>query len=160
MSCHPCISSLVNYGLEAELKLTLEISKTLQEPIQKTKGTFDSMDFTGPRVFVELKRRGLDFCYHDVKIKEEGWLMPSCKVMKGWSELAEGKRVYFFYFWSFDKSLWMYEMKSGDFTEPGSHTVPKYHYDKMLHVKIPQDSWTFVKTLDELVLEEELCWIE
>lgn len=160
MSLHPAISSLVTYGYEGEDKLTSAISQCLGEQVIKTASAFDSMDFGSPTYFVELKRRGLDWTYHDTKIKEEGWFMPSCKVIKGWEEISKGKRVFFFYFWSFDKTLWSYEMSATDFTQKDDHFVPKNHYDTMLHVTIPQDKWTFVEKISSIVFEEETCWIE
>ena len=160
MSCHPCISAKVSYGLEAEQKLLPILSTVVGEPIRKTGGTFDCMDFGGDSSFSELKRRTSDFSYRDEKIEREGWLMPSCKVIEGWWKLSEGKRVFFFYLWSCDKSLWVYEMKEGDFTSGDSHKVPKGHYDNQLHVAIPQELWSRVDCdLSSLVFEEDLCWI-
>lgn len=159
MSQHPAISSLVKYGSEGEEKLVSAISEFVGEQVMKTKGTFDSMDFTSPGFFCELKRRSSEWSYYDEKIKQDGWLMPSCKVIEGWEQKSRGKRVMFFYFWMQDKTLWAYELKDGDFTQPGSHTIPKYHYDKMLHVKIPEDQWMFCGKLNDVVFEEDLCWI-
>lgn len=160
MSKHPGISSLVAYGYEGEDKLTSAISTYLGEHVVKTSATFDSMDFCGEKTFSELKRRSTDWTYYDTKIKEEGWLMPSNKVMKGWEEISKGKRVFFFYFWSFDKTLWAYEMSETDFTQKDDHFVPRNHYDNMLHVTIPQEKWTFVEKLSSIVFEEETCWID
>jgi hypothetical protein len=160
MSCHPCIAAKVSYGLEAERKLLPILSDVIGEPLIKTVGTFDCMDMEGLTSFSELKRRTTDYTYEDERIKREGWWMPSCKVIKGWQELSEGKRVFFFYLWSCDKSLWMYEMKEGDFSSSDCHKVPKGHYDNQLHVAIPQERWTRVECdLSSLVFEEDLCWI-
>lgn len=161
MSLHPCIGFKVAYGTEAEQKLLPILSKVVGTELRKTSGTFDCMDLEGAGIFGELKRRGLDWFYTDTKIKEEGWLMPSCKVIRGWRELSEGKRVFFFYFWSKDKSLWLYEMKAGDFTRKGDHFVPKGHYDNQLHVAIKQERWQRVDVdLSDVVFEEETCLIE
>ncbi len=155
MSRHPGISSLVVYGSEAEQILLPVMSVAVGERMRKTAETMNTMDMEGETVFAELKRRSTDFSYHDEKIKREGWLMPSCKIMRGWEELSKGKRVVFFYFWREDKTLWMYELKEGDFTKT-PHFVPKNHYDQMLHVAIPQDRWTFVATIENQ-FEEERC---
>jgi hypothetical protein len=161
MSCHPQISSLVAYGSEAEVKLVSILSALMGEPVVKTSGTFDAMDFQGATTFSELKRRSSDHHYTDAKIRTEGWLMPSSKVMKGWQALSEGKRVVFWYFWMRDKSLWSYEMSETDFSQPGSHFVPTNHYDTQNHVTIPQDQWVRASVdCSSLVFEEDLCWIE
>jgi len=160
MSCHPNIKAKVVYGTEAEQKLLPILSHVVGEPLVKTSGTFDCMDMKGAGTFAELKRRGLDFSYCDEKIKREGWLMPSCKVIRSWTELAEGKRVFFFYYWGCDKTLWSYEMKEGDFSEGDCHFVPKGHYDNQLHVAILQERWQRVDVdLSEVVFEEEGCLI-
>jgi hypothetical protein len=161
MSKHPGISSLVTYGTEGEQLLTSLISVIVGERVTKTAGTFDTMDFAGASSFSELKRRSSDWFYTDEKIQREGWLMPTTKVMKGWEALSEGKRVYFFYFWMRDKSLWMYEMKEGDFNGPNDHNPPKNHYDNQLHVTIQQDRWTRCNVdCSSIVFEEDSCWIE
>lgn len=160
MSCHPGISSLVAYGAEGELLLTSILCDIVGETISKTSGTFDTMDFEGETTFSELKRRSSDFFYCDTKIKEEGWLMPSCKVIKSWEKLSEGKKVFFFYFWMRDKSLWYYEMKEGDFSKE-EHKPPKNHYDKQLHVTIQEDKWKRCNVdCSSIVFEEDKCWIE
>lgn len=160
MSCHPSISSLLEYGKEGETKLLSSISAYVGEPVTKTKGVFDNMDFISESFFCELKRRSKDYSYCDEKIKKEGWLISSSKVIKGWEEIAKGKRVFFFYFWTWDKSLWVYELQEGDFTQDGSHFIPKGHYDTMLHVTIPQDKWIRCGELSDVVFEEDVCWIE
>ena len=118
------------------------------------------MDMVGDTTFSELKRRSRDWSYRDEKIKKEGWLMPSCKVIEGWEQKSRGKKVYFFYLWMCDKSLWMYELKDGDFTQDGSHFIPRGHFDNQLHVRIPQEKWTPCGDLSDVVFEEDVCWIE
>ena len=160
MSCHPCIAQKVSYGTEAEQKLIGVLSAVVGEPLVKTAGTFDCMDLKGDGVFAELKRRGCDWHWSDTKIKEEGWLMPSCKIQRGWRELAKGNRVVFFYFWSQDKSLWMYEMHETDFTAC-RHFVPRGHYDNQLHVAIPQQEWQRIAVdVSGIVFEEDTCLID
>ena len=161
MSRHPCIEAKVVYGKEAERKLLPILSAAVGVKMNLVSSTFSTMDMEGKGVFAELKRRTSDFSYCDVKIKKEGWLMSSCKVIRAWDELSKGKRVFFFYFWDCDKSLWMYEVKEGDFTQDGDHFVPKYHYDNQLHVTIPQERWTRIRAdLSAVVFEEERCWID
>jgi hypothetical protein len=161
MSKHPAINCLYSYGSEAEKILMPIVSRVVGDTLKKTSETFDSMDMVGRKTFCELKRRGLTWHYRDAKIKKEGWLMPSNKVMRGWEELSKGKRVFFVYFWSKDKSLWVYEMKEGDFSASGDHFVPKGHYDTQLHVAIPQDRWCRVDVdLSGVVFEEDRCWID
>jgi hypothetical protein len=161
MSLHPSISAKVSYGKEGQTALTTVISQILGEEMTETKATFDTLDFESPTIFAELKRRTRDWTYLDKKIQEEGWLIPSCKIHRAWEELARGKRVFFFYFWSFDKSLWMFEMKSDDFSEgEKTHFIPRYHYDTQLHVAAHQSRWTRCEVdLSHLVFEEDLCWI-
>jgi len=160
MSQHPNIQALVSYGLEAQQSLEEAISIVLDEPMKQTAATFDTLDFHSKTKFAELKRRTPEWSYHDEKIKKEGWLIPSCKILRGWEELSQGKRVFFFYFWSFDKSLWVFEMKVGDFSQT-PHFIPKNHYDQMYHVAVPQDRWRHCEVnLSHLVFEEDLCWIQ
>ena len=160
MSVHPSIKSKVVFGTEAEQKLLPILSQAVNEKLHKTSGTFDVMDMVGSGIFAELKRRTSDFSYCDEKIQREGWLMPSCKIIRAWQELSEGKRVVFFYYWGCDKSLWMYEMSEGDFSSGDSHRVPNGHYDRQLHVAIVQDRWSRVDAdLSEVVFEDEGCWI-
>lgn len=161
MSCHPAISSLVVYGAEAEEELCDVMSSVVGESVRKIHKTFDTMDVRGNTVFGELKRRSRDYHYNDEKIKKEGWLIPSCKIIRGWLEMAEGFEVYLFYFWSSDKTLWYYKMKEGDFCSGDCHKPPKNHYDKQLHVWIPEECWTRVPIdLSGLMFEEDECWIE
>lgn len=155
---HPSISSLVSYGEEAEQKLLSFLSDAVGEPLTKTKETFGILDFAGETVVAELKKRTSEWSYLDEKIQREGWLIPSCKILKGWDQMSEGKKVVFFYSWACDKSLWMYELQEGDFTSPGSHFVPRGHYDQMLHVAIPQSKWTSLGRV-EITFEEDECWI-
>lgn len=158
MSKHPAISTLVAYGAEAERILLPILSQIVQDGLKKTDGCFNTMDFQGKRTFAELKRRSKDWSYTDERIRQEGWLIPSCKILRGWEELSKGKDVFFFYFWMCDKSLWFYQLREGDFTGPKDHFVPKNHYDQMLHVTIPEEKWTFVTKVENL-FEEEQCLI-
>lgn len=161
MSRHPCIAQKVSYGTEAEQKLIPILSAIVGEPLKKTSATFDCMDLVGRSSFSELKRRTPDWFYTDAKIKKEGWLMPSCKVIRGWEELSKGKRVFFFYLWSKDKSLWMYEMRDGDFNKKDDYVIPKGHYDNQLHVTIPQEKWRRIDVdLSSIIFEEDTCLIE
>lgn len=161
MSKHPAINSLYSYGIEGEEKLLSTISFYVGEPVKKTSATFDHLDAIGTNSFSEIKRRGSDWSYHDKIIKQEGWILPSCKVIRAWEELSKGKKVYFFYFWMVDKSLWVYEMKPNDFTDAKSHFIPNGHWDNMLHVRIMEDKWKRVNCdLRNVVFEEDQCWIE
>ena len=161
MSCHPNIQNLITYGLEAEAKLTEIISNILGEPMKKTASKFDCLDFQGVICFAELKRRSNKYFYTDPKIKKEGWLIPSCKIIRGWDELNSNKRVYFFYLWMADKSLWIYEMKQGDFASGNCHKIPPGHYDNQLHVAIHQDMWKRVDIdLSSIEFDEETCHID
>jgi len=54
----------------------------------------------------------------------------------------------------------MYELKEGDFSQDGSHFIPKGHYDSQLHVRIPQKKWTQCGNLSDVAFEEDVCWIE
>lgn len=159
MSKHPNINFLVSYGHEGEQQLIQIISTIVGSPLKKTSYTFDSMDMESDTCLVELKRRSDDWFYSDTKIKEEGWLMPSCKVIKAHEAKFDGKRVFFFYFWSRDKSLWSLEIGTGDFCSC-PHFVPKGHYDNQLHVAIPQERWKR-ETIDcsQLRFAEDECMI-
>lgn len=135
------------------------LSNEVGEPLVKTRETFGLLDFLGQTVVAELKKRTSDWSYLDEKIQQEGWLIPSCKILRGWELLSQGKRVIFFYYWACDKTLWMYELQQGDFTSPGSHFIPKGHCDQMLHVTIPQRKWHALGKVDVSFTEDE-CWIE
>ena len=159
MSRHPNINFLVSYGNEGEQQLIKIISDIVGSTLKKTSYTFDSMDMESDSCLVELKRRSSDWSYSDKKIKEEGWLMPSIKVLKAHEVRSEGKKAYFFYFWSKDKSLWSLEIHEGDFCSC-PHFVPKGHYDNQLHVAIPQERWTKHNVdLSMLQFAEDECMI-
>lgn len=86
--------------------------------------------------------------------------MPSTKILRGWDELSKGKSVFFFYYWGCDKTLWVYEMKEGDFST-AHHRIPRGHYDQQLHVAIHQDRWSRCDVdLSTVLFEEEGCWIQ
>jgi hypothetical protein len=157
MSCHPNIEHLVTYGKEAEEALAPLLSQIVGDTLLKTGSEFDSLDFQGDHTFAELKRRSDDWSYTHPKIQQEGWLIPSCKIMRGWTELAKGRKVFFFYAWDCDRSVWMYELAPGDFTS-GGHFIPKGHYDAMLHVAVPQSRWTRLPV--EAPWKAQGCWID
>lgn len=160
MSCHPNIAALVSYGLEGQQSLADAISTVLGEPMEQTTATYDTLDFQSKTLFAELKRRKPEWSYYDEKIKKEGWLIPSCKILRAWEELDKGKRVFFFYFWSSDKTLWVFEMMPGDFSST-PHFIPKNHYDQMLHVAVPQERWRRCEVdLTHLQFEEDQCQIQ
>lgn len=160
MSCHPAIHSKVVYGTEGEDKLLPVLSAALGKPLRKIGNSFSVLDFKGEGVFAELKKRTSEWSRQDPKIKNEGWLIPSCKILQSWAEMDKGNEVVFFYFWASDKTLWSYRLKRTDFTT-GGHFVPKGHYDQMLHVAVPEHLWEQV-SLDgfDLQFEEDTCWIE
>ena len=159
MSQHPAIQSLLDYGEEGERLLRNVICDWLGEEIEKTPQVFGKLDFLGKTTSSDLKRRTPTWHYTNSQIRQDGWLIPWCKVLDGFDHQHRGKRVYFFYFWSSDKTLWVYELPRGSWSLPPF--TPEGHFDNQLHVGIPEAKWTHIWTApSHVVFEEDTCWIE
>ena len=123
---------------EQVLKPTLE--KVIGEPIQKTESETDTMDFYSEHFFLELKVRSDSYHYTQEFIKRDGWIVPTCKIMRAIEETKKGKKVLFFYFWMAGKSLWCYEFNERDLSEM-KDKYPEWHRDHQQQTYIPESLW-------------------
>lgn len=127
-------------GLYYEKVLQPALERCVGESLTKTSDCMDQMDFEGASCFVEVKSRGDQYHYSQWFIKKDGWMLPSGKIERAQREVAAGKRVFFFYFWRADKSLWMWE-----YTEGGvlgcREEYPEWHHDQQKQTFIPEQYW-------------------
>lgn len=128
-------------GLYYEKVLQPALEKAVGESLVKTTEEMDTMDFEGKTCFVELKTRGDQYHYSQSFFKKDGWLLPSCKIVRAREEVKKGKKVFFFYFWRAGKSLWMWE-----FSEAGvlgaKQEYPSWHQDGQQQTYIKEQFWT------------------
>jgi hypothetical protein len=127
-------------GLYYEKILHPTLEKIVGETLVKTASCFDEVDFEGETCFVELKTRSDKYHYSQSFIQKDGWILPSCKIMRAREEVKKGKKVFFFYFWKAGKSLWIWE-----FSEEGclgaKEEYPSWHQDGQKHIYIKQSNW-------------------
>lgn len=130
-------------GLYYEKVLQPALETAVGETLVKTAEERDTMDFEGETCFVEVKTRSDQYHYNQPFIKNDGWLLPFCKIVRARQEVKKGKRVVFFYFWKAGKSLWRW-----DFSEEGclgaKEEYPPWHQDKQKQVYIKEQHWTRV----------------
>lgn len=137
----------VAYGTHLELVLLPKLSEYLNQPIKKTTYEYSLLDFSGQHFWAELKVRTSDYHYSDPKIKEEGWLIPACKIRQAQLEYYLNKKdVYFFYLWERDSSLWVYKYNPQDFVALKSR-IPQWHLDKQHHYFLPESCWKLISFL-------------
>ena len=110
------------------------------ETLSPTEKFYDTMDAVSENYWIEIKCRRPNYHYTDKIIVKEGWLIPACKIERAKREVAAGKKVSFFYYWTSDCSLWELEFKEETF-EDLEPLVPPWHAQKQLHYYVPQDRW-------------------
>lgn len=127
-------------GLYYEKVLHPKLETIVGEPLVHTKEETDAMDYEGVSCFVEVKSRGDQYHYSQWFFKKDGWMLPSSKIDRAQREIEAGKRVFFFYFWRADKSLWMWEYKEGGVLGC-LEQYPEWHHDKQKQTYIPEQCW-------------------
>lgn len=141
----------VRYGLALEPVLRPKLSEFLEDDIKKVEYQYSNLDFVGAKTWSELKVRTSDYHHTDRVMREEGWLIPACKVFKA-KELYKKKDIFFFYLWERDGSLWAMKYDPSIF-ETLVPRVPSWHHDRQLHYYIPQHEW---KLIDFLKIDGKL----
>lgn len=126
------------YGTKWEQTLKPLLETVLEEPLTKTKQTYDLMDFTSDSFFVELKCRSP--IYHPEDFKT--WVIPSCKIREA-SKHPDKKTIFFYYFSSTDQ-LFMIEYNEEIFNT-FTQAVPSWHADKQEHHFCPAEEFTYVE---------------
>lgn len=127
-------------GLYYEKILHPALELAIGESLVKTEDRYDVMDFQGKNCFVELKTRGDQYHYSQSFIKKDGWIIPYCKIEKAKEEVAKGKRVIFFYFWTAGKSLWRWDFSEKDLLGCKIE-YPKWHHDLQQQIYIQEKNW-------------------
>lgn len=136
---HP-FSARSRLGLYYEMVLKPALEKAVGEPLTKTKEEMDCMDFEGRTCFVELKTRSDQYHYSQSFIKRDGWILPTCKIVRARKEVKEGKRVFFFYFWLAGKSLWQWDFSEGGLLD-SLEKYPEWHQDYQKQTYIKERHW-------------------
>lgn len=121
------------WNLETTLKPIIEM--LLQEELTKTEGRYDSIDFTSPNRYVELKGRRK---YNDKNIEQtpdsfKTWVVPADKV-EGYN-----KPVTILYYWDYDRTLWRcdYDKEVWD-----TFVCGEPMWTSQIHYFVPKSHWT------------------
>ena len=134
-----------DYG-RANEELLLPFLELLHEDqhFRHTEDSKDTMDFCSEDIYIEVKTRKT-YSWSDSQIQREGFLLPFCKIERA---LKESKKVFFYYYWKTDKSLWSWEFKKeqASLLKP---FVPRWHYEKQRHVAVPVSWWRLEGIIDE-----------
>ncbi len=139
------------YGWRQELVLQPILEACIGEKLEKTSSRYDVIDFEGATCYVELKCRKA----HDKKGRlvrsdtHDSWLMPASKIE--YADKQE-KRVFLFYRFEGDKTLWMIEYKRGMLSDLKTER-PIWHSARSLHYYIPADRWTRIEIVTEDIVE-------
>ena len=120
------------FGLKQEYLLKERLEEAIGEPLEKTVGRYNKMDFVGKTHFVELKsRRDIFPDTYDT------WLLPTCKKPK---EKTDRDTVFFYYFEK-DDSLW-YLFYDETLFNGFDKERPWWHPERQEHWLIPRDCWS------------------
>ena len=129
-------------ALERELKPLIE--RYLGYSLTATEYAYDSVDMisNSGNTAVELKgrpdlRSPMDKspAVPQYSTDWDEWIIPYCKI---WNKRT--KRLYFFYYWAGDNTLWAIKYKASQFNEY-TRAVPFQHTSNQLHIYIPKDDW-------------------
>ena len=137
---HP-IHTRYNQGIEGQYFLQSSIEKHLGESIVWTTCQTDTMDAESKTYWIEIKRRLGTYHYSNKIIREEGWVIPVCKMERA---RQEKKKTRFYYFWDSDQSLWYWEFNPTQLRDM-MIKIPTNHRDNQPHYYIPQSFWKKVE---------------
>ena len=146
------VTPLHVWGWSQEIEMQPILESYVGEKLQKTSARYDIIDFEGPTCYVELKcRKAKDKNGYTVTSKtHDSWLMPASKIE--YADRQE-KRVFLFYRFEADKTLWVIDYKRGMLAD--LQTVrPIWHSARSLHYYIPADRWTRLEVVTEDVVVE------
>jgi len=127
-------------GLYYEKILHPALERSVGLTLVKTAEEVDTMDFMGTDCFVELKTRSDQYHYNQTFIQKDGWILPSCKIVRARYEVSQGNRVVFFYFWKADKTLWRWDFNEESLVD-AKEEYPQWHHDKQKQIYIKQHHW-------------------
>lgn len=134
------------FGWSQEERLLKYFNKHLGESFERTKKRYDSLDGLGAVAVYELKSRPKTRWNRftrtqvpvDSKSYPDGWLMPCCKM----ENLPAGKKLYFFYYYEGDDTLWVCPYEEAKFSELNPF-YPSYNPTQK-HILIPVEWWSQV----------------
>jgi hypothetical protein len=145
------VTPLHVFGWAKEVVLQPILEAIVEEPLTKTARRYDTVDFEGATCCVELKcRNAYDKNGRSVTSEShDTWLMPASKI--DYAE-ANDKKVYLFYYFDGDKTLWMIEYNKGMFSHLES-VRPIWHSQRSLHYYVPKEMWTLLDVEYGVVVE-------
>ena len=133
------------FGWEREKELKGKLQDHLGEYLEKTTWRYDSIDFVSPSWVVELKSR-LPLDKNRKPQRPEGfetWLLPATKVEAAGASPLKGR---FYYYWSWDSSLWYLDYEGVNWQEVYL-SVPPWHTEP--HYWVPRELWKPVLPAEE-----------
>lgn len=134
------ITDLHRMGWAQEEILQPLLERIAGEPLKKTSRRYDTIDFEGETVCVELKCRNAYDKHgrHVTSSSHSTWLMPAVKV--DYAKMQK-KRTIFVYHFLGDKTTWYIIHKDGLFA--GLNTErPIFHSSRSEHYYVPREMWT------------------
>ena len=135
----------VVWGKDLEQKTKQYVEKYLGYTITPTEYTFDSVDFTNTEVSSTQEVKGrpkmrtpMDKTQAPViqySTDWDTWMLPYCKIEK-----HKAKKLYFFYYWESENSLWVSEYDAKIYST-FRKSVPADRPTKQLQIYIPKKHW-------------------
>ena len=143
------------FGWAQEERLLPFFNKYLDDDLKRTTDRFAHQDCISERFLVEAKSRPATrwdrFNRRQVPVNSksypEGWLMPYCKTQN----LPDNKRLFFFYYYEGDDTLWVCPYDKQKFSELNAYYPP--FNPNQLHILIPVEWWSQV----DCYKEEQKC---
>jgi hypothetical protein len=126
-----------DFGKQNELELLPFLENYLGEPITETKKVYDTIDGTTSTKDIEIKSRSPSYDWDTWFMKENGWLLPACKIDHA---KHSGKPFHCFYYWKKDGSIWEWVYKPEDMEGLIAY-IPSFHKEKQYHYDIPFRYW-------------------
>jgi hypothetical protein len=123
----------VKFGLSWEKELMPLCAKVLNEEFVKTSYEYDTMDFQGKDCWAELKVRGPSY----YPCQFQSWLLPYCKIQRA---MTEEKQVFYFYYWTSTKQLFVIEYNKELF-DTFRVDCPEWKQDKQIQIWVPSQHW-------------------
>ena len=139
------------FGWRQEIFMQPILESYVGEPLKKTSARYDTIDFEGETCCVELKcRNARDKNDYLVTSKShDTWLMPASKI--DYAEMQQ-KKVFLFYYFQGDGTLWVIDYKKGMLSHLKS-VRPIWHSARSLHYYIPADMWDRIELVTEDFVE-------
>ena len=113
------------------------IQDHIQEVVELNTSQYDTMDASSPSYWIEIKRRSEKYCWSDIFMVEEGWLIPAVKILRCYCETKQSR---FYYYWDQDQSLWYWDFDEEEIKNCICKTPP-WHDDYQPHYYIKHEYW-------------------